>query len=263
MKKDDFGDRMKSLEKAFTSQLIEPPAFLCVRIDGKGFSKFTKGFAKPFDDGLSEAMILTTERLVKETHASVGYTQSDEITLLYKPNVNGHEFLFGGKTSKLNSVLASMTAANFNYFIGKTAPTQYADKGLAYFDCRSWAAPSDIEASNVLLWRTQDARKNSISSLCRWTAGHKAMESLNQEQMKELLLDTHGVSWEELPNKYKYGTYVKSVVYETYLSQDIVGKIPKHKLQDSSLLVKRSRIERIDIGYFGDLSLNERITFIL
>jgi tRNA(His) guanylyltransferase len=259
MKKDDiFGNRMKDLESVYTSAKIEPPAVLCVRIDGKGFSKFTKGFKKPFDDGLSETMIKTTERLVKETHASIGYVQSDEISLFYTPNENGHEYIFGGKTSKINSVFASMAAANFNALL-----TQYSivDK-LAYFDCRAFAAPSLVEASNVLLWRVQDARKNSVSSLFRWTAGHKAMDKLDQAGMKSYLLDYKKTDWNDLPNKYKYGTYVKPVVTETYLSTEELAKIPEAKRPDASVKVKRTKIECVDIGYYGDLSLEQRVEFL-
>jgi tRNA(His) 5'-end guanylyltransferase len=50
-------------------------------------------------------MVTTTKALVKETHASVGYTQSDEITLIYAPTEG--ERIFGGKVSKINSVFAS------------------------------------------------------------------------------------------------------------------------------------------------------------
>lgn len=260
--KDDFGDRMKSYEKVYTSQRISPPDVLCVRIDGKGFSKFTKGFDKPFDNGLSKAMVMTTQRLVKETHAAIGYTQSDEITLIYTPNENGHEYIFGGKSSKLNSILASMAAANFNHFIKETSPIKYAGRGLAYFDCRAFAVPSIIEASNVLLWRTQDARKNSISALFRWTAGHRAMDGLDQSQMKEYLLENHSVDWNDLPNKYKYGTYVKPVTSETYLSEEDRMKIPEKNRPDAFQKVMRTKIECVDIGYYGDATLEQREAFL-
>lgn len=258
MKHDEFGDRMKSYESIFTSQKIQPPNVLCVRIDGKGFSKFTKGFKKPFDYGLSDTMVRTTERLVKETHANIGYTQSDEITLIYKPNVNGHEYLFGGKTSKLNSVLASMAAANFNAILTMHAEV---DK-LAYFDCRAFAVPTMIEASNVLLWRTQDARKNSISSLFRWTAGHRAMDGLDQAQMKTYLLENHQTDWNDLENRFKYGTYVKPVRIESYLTEAERMKIPEDKRPGPAVKIVRTEIQKVDIGYYGDLSLDQRVEFL-
>jgi tRNA(His) guanylyltransferase len=258
MKYNDFGDRMKVYEGAFTGSKVQFPDILCVRIDGKGFSKFTKGFKKPFDDILSATMISTAEKLLKETHASVAYTQSDEITLIYTPKEKATEYLFGGKVSKINSVLASMATYYFNYDLAT-----YIRVGRpAFFDCRSWAVPDLVEASNVLLWRVQDARKNSISALFRWTVGHRAMDGLDQIQMKEYLLTQHEVDWNDLPNKYKYGTYIKPVVFETLLTEEEMMKVPEHKRLDSMISVKRTRIDQVNIGYFGDLTLEQRMEFV-
>jgi tRNA(His) 5'-end guanylyltransferase len=73
---------MKAYESAFTSTKLDPSQYMCVRIDGRRFSKFTKPFTKPFDWRVTKAMVTTTKALVKETHASVGYTQSDANTEL-------------------------------------------------------------------------------------------------------------------------------------------------------------------------------------
>jgi tRNA(His) guanylyltransferase len=258
MKNDDFGDRMKAYEMAFTSAYVPIDQILCVRIDGKGFSKFTKGFKKPFDDILSEVMINTTKKLVDNTHASIGYTQSDEITLIYTPGEKSSEYIFGGKVSKINSILASMATAYFNYGLDAYVDSEKP----AFFDCRAWAVPDLAEASNVLLWRTQDARKNSISSLFRWTVGHSKMCGLSGEEMKALLKSDYFTDWDDLPNKYKYGTYVKPVKVETYLTQEELMKIPEHKRPEAKVLVKRTKILELDIGYYGDYALEQRIEFV-
>lgn len=247
MKYDEFGDRMKAHESVFTNQTVNADSVLCVRIDGKRFSKFTKGFAKPFDTSLTRAMIETTKQLVKDTGANIGYSQSDEITLIYTLGEKANEYIFGGKTSKINSVFASMATAHFNHFIQKYEPLKMAGKGYAYFDCRSWGVPTTLEASNVLLWRVQDARKNSVSSLFRWTAGAKKMIDKNQSQMKEYLLAEHHVDWNDLPNHLKYGSCVKPISYE---------------LSAENGPVVRSKVEEMGLGYYGDLSLEERINFI-
>lgn len=260
MSSDFFGDRMKDYEGSYTSQCVPPTQILCVRIDGKGFSKFTKGFAKPFDDRLTKTMVDTTKQLVSLTNAKIGYAQSDEITLIYGMGEKQNEHIFGGKTSKINSIIASMATANFNHFISKNAPETYAGKGLAYFDCRAWGVPNKIEASNVLLWRVQDARKNSISAMMRWTCGHKAMKNLSGEEMKQYMLK-EGKDWNDLPDRWKYGVYVKRENVEVELSDDVWNKIPEGK-KPLDRKVIRSIINEIDLGYFGDLSLEERVNTI-
>lgn len=258
MKHDEFGDRMKAYEREFTSAYVPIDQILCVRIDGKGFSKFTKGFKKPFDDRLGSVMVRTMKKLVEDTHASIGYTQSDEITLIYTPGEKASEYMFGGKVSKINSIIASMATVHFNY--GLSAYIEH-DKP-AFFDCRAWSVPDLAEASNVLLWRVQDARKNSISSLFRWTAGHSKMHGLSGDEMKALLKSDYFTDWEELPNKYKYGTYAKPVTVESYLTQDELMRIPEHKRPDAKVLVKRTKVQELDLGFFGDYTLEQRMEFV-
>jgi tRNA(His) 5'-end guanylyltransferase len=249
---------MKMLERAYTSAHVPIDQILCVRIDGKGFSKFTKSFKKPFDDILGGVMVSTMLNLVKETHASFSYTQSDEITLIYTPGEKASEYLFGGKVSKINSVLASMATYYFNYDL---AACVKVDKP-AFFDCRAWAVPDLAEASNVLLWRVQDARKNSISSLFRWTAGHSKMHGLSGEEMKAMLKTDYFTDWNKLPNKYKYGTYAKPVTVESYLTQEELVKIPHKMWPDAEVLIKRTKIQELDLGFFGDYTLEQRMEYV-
>jgi tRNA(His) guanylyltransferase len=260
MKSDLFGDRMKAYEKEYTSAHVPVDQILCVRIDGKGFSKFTKHFNKPFDDGLSAVMVHTMKKLVQETHANIGFVQSDEISLIYVAGKKASEHMFGGKVSKINSVLASMATAHFNHHLSNYMVSDRYNP--AFFDCRAWSVPDLVEASNVILWRAQDARKNSISALFRWTAGHHAMNNLDQLQMKEYLLKNNSVDWNDLPNKYKYGTFAKPVTVETYLTQDELQKIPEHKRPEADVLVKRTKVQELDLAFFGDYTLEQRMEFI-
>jgi len=78
-------DRMKDYEKE-TRNYINPEDYLIIRLDGNKFSKFTKGFNKPFDDILSKCMIEATKEIVSHFGAVTGYTQSDEITIVLSPS---------------------------------------------------------------------------------------------------------------------------------------------------------------------------------
>jgi tRNA(His) 5'-end guanylyltransferase len=257
MKKNELGDRMKSYEKAYTCQKISPPNVLCVRIDGKGFHRFTKNFDKPFDKILSNAMVDTTYLLMEETHACVGYTQSDEISLFWYQDDAEKEYLFGGKVSKLNSVLASMCTAFFHERMKKGGIPYSANYGL--FDCRAFSVPNIVEASNVLFWRALDARKNSVLSFFRSIAGHKKMQNLKQEEMKEVLLKEYGADWNLLENRFKYGIilyfdeFVQEIEYDVYL------KIPD-TIRSNDTLVRRKSIVAFTESYC-DLSFDDRLKF--
>ncbi len=54
-----------------------------IRLDGCGFSKFLKGVVKPFDYRITDAMVKTTADLVAKFQPTLGYTSSDEISLIF------------------------------------------------------------------------------------------------------------------------------------------------------------------------------------
>ena len=80
--KDSLGDRMKRYESVSKTMLMHRNPTI-IRIDGKAFHTFTRGFIRPFDDVLIKSMQETTKYLCENIQNCVlGYTQSDEITLV-------------------------------------------------------------------------------------------------------------------------------------------------------------------------------------
>ena len=61
---DDLGDRMKVYESAEAGRRLMDQLPICARIDGKGFSKFTRELKRPYDERLSQLMVATTVHLV-------------------------------------------------------------------------------------------------------------------------------------------------------------------------------------------------------
>lgn len=87
-----------------------------IRLDGKAFHTFTKGFVKPFDECMSKAMQETMKYLCENIQGCVlGYTQSDEITLVlidYQKLTT--DAWFDYEVQKICSVAASMATFIFN-----------------------------------------------------------------------------------------------------------------------------------------------------
>lgn len=151
---------------------------VAIRIDGKAFHTFTRGFQKPFDTTLMMAMQQTMKFLCENIQGCVfGFTQSDEITLIlvdYKKLTSAAWFDY--EVQKICSISASMATMAFNrYFCD--AVTEYCDnwntdskirsaywdsceKG-AMFDARCFNIPKE-EVCNLIYWRQLDATRNSI-----------------------------------------------------------------------------------------------------
>lgn len=258
--KDELGDRMKSYEQADERRLPnELP--MVARIDGRGFSKFTKGFEKPFDKTLTFAMDRATMALVERTHADIGYTQSDEITLIWgAPPVGGQRF-FDGRVQKLCSVLAGITTTEFTFALIEAAQMRNSidlrskvQVRKPHFDCRVWTVPTEAEAANTLLWRSQDARKNAVSIFTRQYVSHKKMQGLDQKGMLAAA-DAAGAPDinEACTTGEIFGRYFQRVNEERTLSEEERLRIPEKHRPGPEDTFTRSRVAPVDIAYFGDV----------
>ena len=182
-----------------------------IRLDGKAFHSFTKGFSKPFDPILMQAMQLTMLELCKNIQgATFGYTQSDEISILLQDYENlDTSAWFDYEVQKVASVSASMATIGFRdamedifnvkRFFGKLDNTEYEKYMLnsAMFDARCFNIPKE-EVTNLLYWRELDAIRNSIEACGQTHFTQKELNGKNRGEIKEML-KTKGFVWEDLP----------------------------------------------------------------
>lgn len=208
---DALGDRMKGYERHETERKLLTNLPIYVRLDGRGFSKFTKKMKRPYDVRLSKLMQATTEYLVAEFNATIGYVQSDEISLVFK-NEYESPAIFQGKIQKIVSTLAAAASAYFNamfskYFEGLTT-FDFCGR-LPTFDCRIFSVPSWDEVTNAILWRYLDALKNSKQMLAQHYFSHKELQGLNGKILVDKLKTEKNVIWDDYPDYFKYGLLIK------------------------------------------------------
>lgn len=212
MFKDEIGARMKQYEHQVTGWKIDRELPVYARIDGRAFSSITRGMNKPYDIMLMSVMQSVLFDMVERSNALIGYTQSDEISLLWHWNGENEEAWFGGKLYKLTSILASLAAASFHRhlpnFFSKDEAAKLQDM-LPHFDCRVMNLPSEIEAANMFVWRNMDAKRNSLQSLAQSHFSSKALHGKSTKDMLRMLKEKN-VSFDDLPSYVKYGTWVRS-----------------------------------------------------
>lgn len=250
---DDLGNRMKQYENLETGRFLMRGLPTIVRIDGKNFHTYTRGFDRPFDRRMQEAMVETTKRLIEETNAVIGYTQSDEITLILPDD---RPILFEGRIFKLVSFLASFATMVFNQTI-------YEDKRYATFDCRVFQVPNRVEAVNCLIWREMDAVKNSVSALAQKYFSHKQLQNMNTQQKKAMLLEK-GVVWNDLPDYCKRGSFIRKILVTRKFTPEEIEKLPpKHNARlnpDTEII--RSEMEILNISsYLKDIEDRVRLIY--
>ncbi len=237
--RDCFGDRMKCYENVNRTYLTRRTPVI-IRIDGRSFHTFTKGFKKPFDDILIESMEQTMKYLCRNIQGCVwGYHQSDEISLVlvdYKKLDTDAWFSYN--VQKCASVAASMATMAFNRefakgieeiksTIGWGCPAKFSnsirlddqnnkdmeyclalmralDRG-AMFDARVFNIPKE-EVANYLLWRQKDAIRNSVEMVAHCNFSAKQIHGLSCYDLKQKLHDERNINWDALPNHMKYGS---------------------------------------------------------
>jgi tRNA(His) 5'-end guanylyltransferase len=237
--KDSLGDRMKSFyeNRCKTSLIRRMP--VVIRLDGRSFHVFTRGFAKPFDKRMIEAMQETTLELCKSIQGCVfGYTQSDEITLiLVDYNAIDVSAWYDYEVQKMCSVAASMATLAFNRifhnkirnFVNEhykviTDKETYGEELSnsvnellksynraiemgAMFDARCFNVPQN-DLLNAVLWRIKDATRNSINSLGQAWFKHKELEGKSTSQVQDMLFEKYGINWNNLSTVEKRGTAI-------------------------------------------------------
>lgn len=255
-----LGDWCKWLEKNFSPDMAIPTLPLIIRIDGNNFSKWTKGLEKPFDEGLTSLMIETTKFLVKETNAVIGYTQSDEITLILYSGDRKSAIYNEGKKQKILSKLTGMCVSFFNEKRKDYLPNQ---NKIANFDCRVYQTPTLSDACAQLLWRENDATRNSIQMLGDYYFGHSRCFKKNTSELQNMLMEEKGVNWNDLPIMLKRGTYVKRVKTSSPFTTEELESLPeKHSARKNpDMLVERSWIKEIELPIFNTILNKEGVVF--
>ena len=244
---DDLGDRMKLLESAEAGRRLMPLLPICIRLDGRSFSRYTGHLNKPFDTRMSSIMVTTTKLLFEETNAAMGYTQSDEISLVLRQPSYESQVYFDGKIQKIVSVLAGYAAAIFNDYAVRTLAGCIPQES-ALFDCRVWNVPNEMEAANTLVWRQKDALRNAVQGAARIAFSHKQCQDKSNIELMDMLSGA-GVNFSDYPDFFKYGTFVRRVKKLIELTPEQMEKIPeKHRPTGP---VERTVIEEVKIADLG------------
>ena len=231
---DELGLRMKTYYEQIPKTKLMRRTPVAIRIDGKAFHTFTRGFEKPFDERLSNAMIKTMEYLCENIQGCVfGYTQSDEITLIlqdYKTLTT--DAWFDYEVQKMCSIAASMATMAFNKYFNDEYQKWYLKniefpgefgqgevrlidydfykaysnsifKG-AMFDARCFNIPKE-EVCNLIYWRQLDATRNSIQMVGQAVFSHNELQNKTCNMIQDMLIEQRGINWNDYETRWKRG----------------------------------------------------------
>jgi tRNA(His) 5'-end guanylyltransferase len=227
---DELDQKMRVFETAH-DHCVLPGLFMVARLDGRSFTRLAKEvhkFATPFDERLRDYMVNTTQHLMQcGFRVLYGYTQSDEISLLFHPT----EDAFQRKVRKYDSILAGEASARFSLLLGSHAA----------FDCRISQLPGIETVVDYFRWRSEDAHRNALNGHCYWllrkqgqsvNAATNFLEGMSVAEKNELLFQ-NGINFNALPLWQKRGV---GVYWEVY------AKAAKNPLTGEDVLAQRRRL---------------------
>lgn len=228
MDKTTLGDRMKNNYENVNRFYLTRRMPIVIRMDMKAGHTFTKGMKKPFDDIFVKTMQDTMKYLCENIQGCVlGYTQSDEISLVLVDYAElTTDAWFGNNLQKMCSVSASMATLAFNKAFtrniskqSKRFYTEYLEeKDASYietleiamnkgamFDSRVFTIPKE-EVCNYMLWRQQDATRNSILSVGQANFSHKDLHGKSCNNIQDMLMTQKGINWNDCATTLKRGS---------------------------------------------------------
>ncbi len=199
---DELDKQMRVYEESL-DQVLLPELYLVARLDGNRFTRLTKevcNFEAPFDERFRDMMVRTVQALMNYGFRVIyGFTESDEISLLFHPAEN----TFGRRVRKYNSLLAGVASAAFSLELGQSA----------VFDCRMVPLPTVERVRDYFLLRQEDAHRNALNAHCYWLlrkhgvskrAATSQLEGQSTAYKNELLFQ-NGINFDKLPAWQKCG----------------------------------------------------------
>jgi tRNA(His) 5'-end guanylyltransferase len=237
MKFNELEDKMRKFEFYHTQTVLQDSWFV-VRLDGRGFSKLTKKyFEKPFDEKMTTLMTGVTSSLVMDFQADYGYTESDEISLLFRPSWNMYE-------RRVEKIISLMASGATSTFVSKSGIK-------AQFDGRIVVIPSHASLVDYFRWRQEDANRNGLNTYAHWnlvksglTEGKASseLEHCNFKQKLNRMFDMK-LDYFSVPSKFRYGV---GFVWEHYVKE---GFDPK---KNEKVMTDRRRVSPVDPLVTGD-----------
>ena len=283
---DDLGTRMKEYEKR-NQYYLQKRTPVAIRVDGRSFHTFTKGFKRPFDDILMKSMQETAKYMCENIQgAKFAYVQSDEITIiLVDYDTLEADCWFNYRTDKLCSISASMATMAFNRVFVKNVDewgrlifpnwdeggtNEEVDVDLlklndayqraigkgAMFDARCFNIPKE-EVTNLIYWRQLDATRNSIQMVGQANFSHKELQNKSCNIIQDMLHEQKGINWNDYPTICKRGTAcIKNRKIIEYLDEfKVTAKLMDSTKTENSWIIDTEMpiLKGEDRAYIDDL----------
>ena len=194
---------------------VIPSTYLVVRIDGKGFHKFSKAhsFAKPNDAVALELMNEAARHVMQSLKGQVAlaFGESDEYSFLLRKSTT----LYSRRSSKITTHIVSLFTSAYVWNWSKYFPNQTLLSPPS-FDGRMVVYPSEQIVRDYFSWRQADTHINNLYNTTFWALvlkggrteqeATKELEGTMSADKHEILHTKFGINYDQLEPMFRKGT---------------------------------------------------------
>lgn len=247
---------------------------MIVRIDGKGFHKFTEAhnYEKPNDERGLNLMNFAASCVMKEFNEIIlSYGQSDEYSFVFHRSASVYNRRASKILSNVNSLFTSCFVFNWGRWFG--------EEKLKYppsFDARIVLYPTEENLKDYLSWRQADVHINNLYNTCFWNLVKKGMKNTEAEERlrgtvsadkNEILFSEFGINYNNLPAMYRKGTILmtKQIKIDEKRKKKIVIPIYDDLIKEKFWLEHDELLERKNpkLYEFSDQQLPQLVQELL
>ena len=213
-----------------SQEKLLPSTYIVIRIDGKGFTKFTTQhkFEKP-NDIRGIGLMNKAAQNVMQTFAEIwlAYGQSDEYSFVLRRNSQ----LYNRRSDKIATTIASCFTAGYVMFFKEFFPGEELQE-LPMFDGRCVLYPTNEILRDYFNWRQADCHINNLYNTIFWSLvqnggqtmeeAHKTLKGTDSAAKNEMLFTKFNINYAKIDPIWRKGTTILRIPREILESENNV-----------------------------------------
>ena len=245
---------------------IKPTQYFIVRLSGVDFKNYTRQFGKPLDGNFAKVMIMVLNKMVDKFNPKVGFTYSDEISLVFS---SCNEF--DGRSNKICSIMSSFCSVTFNKLIVNIISKDIANyskdfesfinNSIPIFDTSIIVfSPENImEITRYFVLKSNiDSRRQCLKEYAIHYIGEEAIKNKNVLQLRAELKKIGFDYINSVPLFLRQGIYSKKINTNTEANTEVVNFTFKMESKENYLkllIENQTNIQRFGIEDMNILSI--------
>ncbi|KAF9971782.1 tRNA-His guanylyltransferase [Actinomortierella ambigua] len=236
--------------------------FILVRIDGKGFHKFSAAhnFIKPNDERALHLMNKAAQTVMKELHDIVlAFGESDEFSFLFRKSTD----LYQRREAKIVTTVVSLFTSAYLYFWSDFFPGSRRPKYPPCFDGRAVLYPSADEVKDYFAWRQADTHINNLYNTSFWALVEQGglspkdaeirLSGTDSKDKNEMLFTEFNINYAKLPAMFRKGsTLLREMVAKPPKTESTKDESPKDETTEAAAQAVDSKEETTSTVLEGD-----------